>query len=260
MKRMTVRTIKNYLAEIEKSIGPSRSREWKVYRGHRDIKWHLLPTIGREPYCGDTIREQDMFRSFKIATAALLPVGVERGTSNVISWRQLVLAQHHGLPTRLLDWTANPLVALFFAVEGPAKVCDRATRACSICTDQKGHDSVVYCLTSIEECCTIEGLADKNEEAPEYNYKEGPSLLQPPSLSSRIGAQKSMFTICQDAKRKVSPNYRFVVPVDCRADIQFELHQIGINRATLFPDLDGISAHLSWEVMQWKKEVADNDS
>ena len=263
MEKYQITTIRDYLAKIEGTIGPSRPRAWKVYRGHRDIRWPLLPSIGRSPYNGDPVREADIFRAFKIATVALLPEWVHRGDLKEISWRQLVVAQHHGLSTRLLDWTDSPLVALFFAVEGSPAVCCQGMniQTCSICGTQSGHDSAVYCLTSTPECCTIEGLAasNKNDMAPDYGHEKSPGLLQPPAISTRIVAQRSMFTICGKATEKVVPEHCLVIPVDCRPRLQSELHQLGFNRASLFPDLDGVAAHMKWEVMQWGKEVINNN-
>ena len=260
MREYQITTIREYLEMIEQSIGPSRPRRWKVYRGHRDIRWPILPSIARSPYKGDPLREADILRAFNSATVALLPEWVNRGSPKEISWKKIVVAQHHGLPTRLLDWTDNPLVALFFAVEGPPAVCIQGgnVQFCNTCEAHSGHDSVVYCLTSTKECCSIEGLAasEKNENAPNYGHDKSPGLIKPPAISSRIVAQRSMFTICREATDEVVPEHRFIILVDDRPALQAELHQLGINRASLFPDLDGVAAHMKWEVLQWETKVS----
>jgi hypothetical protein len=87
----------------------------KTYRGVPDSSFQLIPSLGRmTQYDEDLLAdyERRVMDEFKRRAGPLV-------TPRPISeWEWLFLAQHHGLPTRLLDWTSNPLVALYFAVEG----------------------------------------------------------------------------------------------------------------------------------------------
>ncbi|WP_340642453.1 FRG domain-containing protein [Photobacterium damselae] len=86
-----------------------------LFRGMANSNYQLVPSIARginEGVGGDIESlERDMLSEFKRLT---LPTLTSQPTSD-FEW--LILAQHYGFPTRLLDWTANPMVALFFAVE-----------------------------------------------------------------------------------------------------------------------------------------------
>ena len=91
-----------------------------LYRGQKDARWGLKPGIGRplEVYeargysLSDLLRDEDrMVQLFRRQAAAFL------GRMSKDGWEAWVLAQHHGIPTRLLDWTFSPLAALYFAVE-----------------------------------------------------------------------------------------------------------------------------------------------
>ncbi|GHU66146.1 hypothetical protein FACS1894184_03420 [Clostridia bacterium] len=82
---------------------------WHWYRGHGDESWNLLPSIARCPY-NKSKYEQYMSTNFYVEVSKRkkdLP-------SDNASW--LCYMQHYGLPTRLLDWSESPLVALYFAV------------------------------------------------------------------------------------------------------------------------------------------------
>jgi type I restriction enzyme M protein len=85
-----------------------------VYRGVSKKSYDLIPSVGRlvetDPESIVHI-EEHLFSEFKRRAPAFLD------TQPTSDWEWLCLAQHHGLPTRLLDWTTNPLVALYFAVE-----------------------------------------------------------------------------------------------------------------------------------------------
>src|SRR5437763_1236156 len=82
-----------------------------AYRGLRSAQYHLVPRIGRYPVYHPQW-ELDVLRIFKIYAWPHLKSAPQD------EWELLAIAQHHGLPTRLLDWTRNPLVAAYFAVEG----------------------------------------------------------------------------------------------------------------------------------------------
>jgi len=95
------------LAEFVRWAQDHPANEW-VFRGHSNEDWRLQPSVGRgESYSPDWERLLlDQFR--RLAEPHVTSAGLTE-------WDWLALAQHHGLPTRLLDWTTNSLVACFFA-------------------------------------------------------------------------------------------------------------------------------------------------
>ena len=168
-----------------------------------------------------------------------MPTWTTQGGNREVGWRALVVAQHHGVPTRLLDWTSNPLVALFFAVEGEA---------------ENGNDSAVHVLKNTSPF-TISGLArdDKNHDAPRYAFDDNVGVVRPPHISPRVIAQGSVFTIRKDPGEPVRQDVEIRIPAARRAQIVRELDRLDINRKTLFPDMDGISNYLKWACRHWQK-------
>jgi hypothetical protein len=79
------------------------------YRGHAKSDWRLLPSLARNPQ--NLEKESDLISRFKQNAALLLP-----NLPNS-EWEWLCIMQHHGVPTRLLDWTESPLIGLYFAVD-----------------------------------------------------------------------------------------------------------------------------------------------
>jgi hypothetical protein len=107
MRSIQVTSVYKLLRELNrKSI-----TDYTLFRG-QEQDWELIPKIGRVGFrnIGDENAEQKMLDDFKrLSMPHLLRVPKN-------DWDWLALAQHHGMATRLLDWTTNPLVALWFAV------------------------------------------------------------------------------------------------------------------------------------------------
>jgi len=169
----------------------------------------------------------------------MLPAWVRGGDPKERGWKVLVVAQHFGLPTRLIDWTSNPLVALFFALEPPPR----------------GATPAVFVLDSVPDSTTTKGLAasEKNLNAPIYRHNEL-GLFNPPHIDGRVIAQGSLFTIGREPFDPVRAHRIEFLP-EARSDALVELDRLGINRATLFPDMDGAAAYLKWACHDWGNVV-----
>lgn len=226
-------------ARAIKAIGKTlyRDRPW-LFRGQSDASWDLEPAINRvEITKWNDEFEQAIFETFKNMARPHLLIQPKN------KWEWLAVARHHGLPTRLLDWTSNPLVALFFAVELP--------------NDSK--DCAVWCYSHPDI-----RVNTKQQRSP-FEIKRI-ELYNPPHIALRITAQSGIFTAhpCHfDIQTDgASPEWKGdlikqVIPNKERWVIRRDLERIDIHRATLFPDLDGIAAYV-WRSKDFLSDEGDS--
>ena len=215
------------------------------FRGQTNATWKLIPKAGRPEFTGEIkrdykpneslpshdLRQFERWRSMAIAYCDSLP-------SN--DFECLAYAQHYGLATRLLDWSTNPLVALFFAVENDP---------CAT--------GIVYCYhTSLQ--LTARKLTEPISAV---------CFFRPRPIDRRILAQQGVFTYHPDPQAdfpiesllsqtssltgvEAEPFLSLAsltIPGPAKNFIMEELAGIGITRQTLFPDLEGLSNFLNWE-------------
>jgi hypothetical protein len=195
-----------------------KDNRW-LFRGHGDPLWTLKPKIGRDPFSGTD--EERVFRAWKRRAAEFISLPFDD------DWGWLAIAQHHGLATRLLDWTFNPLAATFFAVEKQLLL--------------EAHVFAYRCEKIVE----IEKI--KPFEVT------GVAKVKPVGVAPRIIRQGGLFTIHGEPERPLDEVMgsndeleRIVISSHYRQEALFELSHYGINRATMFPDLDGLSQHINW--------------
>jgi hypothetical protein len=176
---------------------------------------------------------------------------VERDTM----WHWLSLAQHHGLPTRLLDWTVSPLVATHFATADPEKFeVDGAIWAVN---HVKAHHLLPERL-KVElryegaDYFTVEMLANSVKSLRELDGLSPPLFVvffEPPSIDDRIVNQFALFSIMPNPAATLDewlqqhPDmwYKIIIPAALKWEIRDKLDQANITERVLFPGLDGLS-------------------
>ncbi len=225
--------------EIKEAAEKARNNADLLFRGQRrDLP--LLPRLARldrEHKLKGKIKkiEQLIIREFT-RTSRLLSKSIPED-----KWDVLSLAQHHGLPTRLLDWSFSALTGLWFAVSKPPYI-DK---------EDAPEDGIVWILAPL--------LDDFRLDTRRFNPLSNTTtkVFRPRIVSNRISAQAGAFTVHQiDRTGHVVPfeknkAYFFKltkvrVPPSAFPGIRKQLHILGVNRSTLLPDLDGLCEHLAW--------------
>jgi len=212
-------------------LARSNTQDTVLFRGQPE-DWPLVPKIGRLPLDRPVLKaEQAILEMFKRQS---LPF-VERQPP-ASEWDWLAIAQHHGLPTRLLDWTLNPLVALWFAVGRPAKT---------------GRDGVVWAFAPDSD-----DYVNISRDDPFSGDRT--KVLRPSHVAERIRVQAGYFSVhtyLDQSSRfvpfdKIEPYQsrltKVIVSGSGFANIRFRLDQYGVNQSTVFPGLDGLSRHIEW--------------
>jgi FRG domain len=258
---ITTVTISN-LADLIAKVTPSspdpdsgRHRDAGVYRGAADASWPLLTSLdtlgGVAPAHSKADLEEHILRNFIRYSRPFYP-----GTQ-VNDWEVLIAAQHHGLPTRLLDWTYSPMVAAHFAtVEGEADA-DRAVWR----LDWKAVHRFFQLPARALLIQDLEGVFGQDRSFTPWTLfgaktreRQFACMIEPPSLDARITTQAATFTLCSDNRQPFdsfleaiglrSALTRFVIPAQDVSRLRDQLDMVSVDERRLFPDLDGLANYL----------------
>jgi FRG domain-containing protein len=260
-----------------------------IYRGQSQASWSLLPSLLRKPkvasrYGGFEKLEEEVLKKFRSFSHPYLE---NNKPDSELEW--MALAQHHGCPTRLLDWTGNPLVALFFATERddqckavvwcyrnfnwyneesykglndriiwylslrtrivaylPKHISPRIVAQTGCFTRHSSYQPIFEIHSKEPEEPRDLGVMHMEEEIASFTEEYCANILAwlPP-----IGPPNAFDAFSVSEKLKWIPRAgslsKAVIPAERKKYIRRQLDKLNINRASLFPGLDGISDYIN---------------
>ena len=253
--------------------------DW-VFRGQRDANWDITSSLERvlpiwkkgsqkvKKEIGEYLgySERRLFDKFSERVEQFTTIG-EAAADTILG--KLALMQHHGVPTRLIDWTESSYVATYFAVEEATDLegtCAVWAISSEWCQAKSAMAVRKKMKLSKEEFSNREDFSLDNI-IDEFIFKEDIPLvapLRPIKLNVRISSQQGLFLCPGDLNLTFMENlrslgeadlpnvlYKFVFPSDWRSEIFHDLFNMNIGPQTLFPGLDGfaksVKLKMSWE-------------
>ena len=228
-----------------------RYRSEFVYRGLADASWRGLETSLMRMKGDYHKLEGPLLRSFrKYAEPGSLPPGS--------IWTLLSVAQHHGLPTRLLDWTVSPKVAVHFATAEEEHYDKDGVIWCVNVSEAHAllpHELLAILAKEYAFLFSVEMLAEI-ATLPEFDSLGGPEgfvlFFEPPSLDARIVNQWGIMSVMPGhtltlgdfLAQHPSMFHRVIIPKEVKWEIRDMLDQDNVTERMLFPGLDGLSRWL----------------
>ncbi|QNB10798.1 FRG domain-containing protein [Paraburkholderia tropica] len=283
-KVIEVDTIAKYAAKIEELLESTLSRQADAsykgnwYRGIGSASHHkLMPTLYRHPSMKDVEEliklERTMLEDFErqnvLHTATPMPFGWSNEAKPLLS---LFVMQHHGIPTRLLDWTSNPFIALYFALSS-AHMTD----------DAKGYkdDAAIWVLDPVawneESLKQVThgkgGPLSHDSDIPVTGYGprkiyggkleptaistlyDSPAAILGVANSARMFAQRGVFTIFGRTVKPLEEQMaagkyangtltKIIIPKRCIGELLQKLLHIGYTDSVSYPDLSGLAMEI----------------
>jgi hypothetical protein len=228
----------------------SHLRIW--FRGHSDKAWQLNPGVYRKSFIAidekDRLnKEQHLSQDFTVLSAGIR-AGMEKNSELYF------LQQHYGMPTRLLDWSSQPLAALFFAVHGND---DKDGEIFILDAYEFGNTQKMISKSKDRYYGIATGRNPLFKEAiePIFDWKEVKDFpnfilpVRPDYFDKRMRLQKSAFTFHPPKNEILEIKHNkslksILIPKDAKPNLKKELQLLGIDPFNIFGDFEGLAKTL----------------
>ncbi len=251
----TMEDLFEMISEQDYRADLGRHRNLFIYRGEPDATYTLSTSLRRHCKDKSSFLEAPMLLNF--TKYAIL----QEPTIQDSVWNQMILGQHHGLPTRLLDWSFSPIVALHFSTtESDLEMMDARDAVIWRIDIHELHDmlpekyrliiskynTTVFSVSMLREVCESPKQYDMDMQ------DKSMVIIEPPSLDPRIVNQYSFFSIIPDRMTDIAGfldmytdlTRRFIIKKELRWRIRDMLDHQNITERIVYPGLDGLSQWL----------------
>ena len=252
----TIDGIKDLIFEQTYNAAIDRTRSSYFYRGMRDANYELSTSLSRNCKSSYVELEQPMLDNF------INYVQIEDPSINESVWKAMVIGQHYGLPTRLLDWTHSTLVALHFAnsEENLDKLGQRDCVVWRIDLQDINRNLPKkyqeYLQNKNTFVFSLDGLAELAPDIRQYDADMGSDSMvcfEPPSVDQRIVNQYSFFSAIPSGVKDLEAfleahterTVKYVIDKKLRWELRDILDQFNINERMIHPGTDGIAKWLA---------------
>lgn len=260
-----VETVEQYLQAIDnayRALWRESTEEIKYspkiwFRGVKNSDYPLLPSIGRKGL--NTEYETTFISKFKSKAASYLGQIPARSAGDGVDayWEWLFLMHHYGVPTRLMDWTEDALIALVFAIDKEAS------------DEEMSQDAAVWCLNPVKLNTAFnfhdyypEGYIPNAREKSVYKLfgpqknafqNKKPTAVYSPINNSKIIVQRGAFTVFPYTvpftdMKELSDSYQYLMKIviakDARKALNEQLRRYGITKTQLTPELSSVAQEI----------------
>lgn len=229
-----------------------RNRTSFVYRGMPDVSFKMTTSLKRNCKHLQSQLEPSMLKNF--AKYAV----IEDPSIASSVWRQMITGQHHGLPTRLLDWTQSALVGLHFAVTEDS-LDEMDTHDCMVwridideihsLVPEKYQEVLRKNKAEVFSVDMLTAAAISLEEYDRDMEDRAMVVIEPPSINQRIVNQYSFFSVIPTAMDNVEVfldkytegSVKYIISAKLRWRVRDMLDQLNMSERIFYPGLDGLS-------------------
>ncbi|MBQ7446173.1 MAG: FRG domain-containing protein [Clostridia bacterium] len=242
-----------------------RHRSMYVYRGVPDADYRMTTSLYRNCKHLQKTLEPAILNNFK-KYAVIDDPSVEQSV-----WMQMILGQHYGLPTRLLDWSHSALVALHFAAT-EADMDKMEDHDCAVwridmteihsLLPPRYQKALSESTTSIFSVKTLSSVTESLEQYDMDMRGDSMVVVEPPSIEQRIVNQYSFLSIVpmgmpdveQFLDDKTSNTVKYVIDGKLRWRLRDMLDQLNISERIVYPGLEGLSSWIARHYFVKKRE------